>query len=253
MGDFESTGALVLPRKPRKAIVGVPASLLAQVDGPLNFENFLGVETASRSAEQYFTTATGGSVFTSASQAPPAADTRTRGLWQLTLTDDPVAPKGVTRRQELNAIADDGFGADFPTLWAIRYRANSVKPTAATYVASVGGLFTFASSSGSATDGVEIIFDPTLGIDAWVCRASRAGVSIQSVPLERWDAAFHTMGFLHRGTEITPFMDGAVQPSFTGPEIQPALDVRSNALRLLTLAAGGVTGDLSADWVLWGS
>lgn len=232
---------------------GVPPSFLARIKGQLNFENFLGSETSSRSAEEYITVATGGAVFSSARENPAAGDTVSRGLWQNKLTPDAVSAKGLTRRQDLERVAEDGFGPDTPTLWAARFRINSAKPTVASYVASVGGLFTFASSASPASDGLQIIFDPTIGVDAWVLRATRAGVSVDGVKLERYDNFFHTVGFLHLGTEVIPFMDGAPAQSLVAPEIQPAAGITSQVLRTLTVGASAVESDMTIDWVLWGS
>ena len=236
------------------ALVGVPQSLLDLVKGPLSFETFIGDETASRSNEQYFSTASGGAVFTSAKVIPTSGDDVSRGLWGVTIDADPVGTKGVVRRQELDAIAIDGFGADRPTIQAARFRANTIaEPTATTWEASPCALGVFSSSTGPVTDGVGVIFDPTVGVASWVVRAIRSGVAIDSVPLGGYDNDFHTAGFLHKGNAVVPFFDNVIFPELAGAEIQPSSEHASLAHRLRTFAAGGVTGDLDLDWIAWGS
>ncbi len=252
--DPQGSGAYIDPPDPATSLPGVPSSLLALVRGPLFIETFYGEHpTATVSPEGYFTVATGGSVFTDANVAPAAGDVTSRGIRRITLNADPVAPKGIAKRCQTVAFGPDGFGAARPTIFASRFRSNGPAPTAATYECVVGGILSFGSSSGPITEGPHIIFDPTLGVVSWVCRATRAGVAAPDVVLATYDNNFHTAGFLHRGTEILPFFDGAVFSPITAAERQPSTTVFPCAHRLLAFAAGGNNADLDIDFVAWGS
>ncbi len=243
-GDFVWPGCgLALP--------GVPPGLLSLVRGPINFETFVGVELSARSATGYLTTATGGAVSTSAAVAPDAGDVITRGLWRITLNADPVSTKGIARRLEVGALGIDCYGADRPTIFASRFRSNGPEPTAGTYECCVGGISSWASSSGVIQNGPHIIFSPVL--QRWICLATRAGVSAPVADLGPYDNDFHTAGFLHQGDAIVPFFDDEVFDQITAAEIQPAASTFPMAHRLRSFAAGGDLADLDIDFIAWGS
>lgn len=233
-------------------IAGIPPGLLSLIKGPINVENFLGDETAARSAEDYFTEASADAGFTSDALQPKAGDTVSRGLWELDLAADPIAPMGVLRRQEVVAIGAEGFSADRPTLWALRFRVDTIKPAAATYSVIAGGLIRVGLLS-AVENGIEIVFDPTIGVDAWVCRPTRGGVVGAQVSIGRFaQFTFHVAGFVHAGTRVIPFFDGAILPDVSGAEIQPDAGIGSVSGRVRTAAAGG-GANLVTDWVAWGS
>lgn len=238
----------------RPTLTGVPTELLGEVKGPINFETFVGDETNNRSAEDYTRAVTSGATFTSVPVAPAAGDVVSRGIWRCTLDADPTATKGIVRRQEEATLGPDCFGADNPTLWAARFRLNTVAaPTATSYEASSGGLGHFTSSTTAVSEGVIAIFDPTVGVVGWVVRALRAGAPTDSTMLFAHDNDFHTIGFLHRGAEVIPFADDVAAAAIVGANIQPATAIESLAHRLRTFALGGQTADIDLDWVAWGS
>ena len=244
---------LTWPAKPvQPPIAGIPPGLLSLIKGPINVEQFLGDETADRSAEDYFTLVSGGAVFTSLALQPKAGDAVSRGLWELQLDADPIAPVGLLRRQERGAIASDGFSADRPTLWAMRFRVDTAKPTAATYEAMAGGLVRVDLIT-PVQNGIQIVFDPTIGVDAWVCRPTRASVDGVQVSIGRFSQfTYHVVGFVHAGDRVIPFFDGAIAAALTSVEIQPAGGIGSVAGRLVA-AAAGLDSNLVMDWVAWGS
>lgn len=230
---------------------GVPTELAARVLGRLNFENFIGDQVSTRSAELYVRSNTGGAVITSGPVIPAAGDTVSRGLWGLTLTPDPVGPKGLTLRQELDVLAIDGFDADRPTLWAIRFRVNSAAPTAPTYSLSAGGLLDEFGTTGTVSDGPHVHFVPGTG---WVVRASRAGANVDSAVLAVHDNAFHVAGFLHTGTDLIPFWDDVVGVGLGNvPELQPSVPITSYVPRMVATLGSVVVADVDTDWILWGS
>lgn len=238
-----------VPGGVRPQFEGVPNSLLARVRGPLNVEHFLGVETASRSAQDYLTA--GGT--TSAGVNPASGDTVSRGLWNMTVVPGGAAVGG-QRRQNLDVVGADGFGSDWPTLWAIRFQVNSAEPTAATYNHIAGGLYHVASSTAlTPNDGVCALWDPSLGTPSWVVRCVRSGSgTTDSVPLAQFDNDFHTVGFLHTGNDVIPFFDGQVFAAITGVNVQPNDAITSRVLHQVTAAGGAVTADATTDFVVWG-
>lgn len=239
---------------PDPVLEGVPASLWNKVVGPINIEHFLGTELSARSAEQYLTAQTSGAVITSTEIAPASGDGVSRGLWKMTLEPDATGGKGTCRRQHTLCVADDGFSAARPTLWVTRFQVSSLEPTAAGDRLEPGGLVSFTSSNNPPSEGVWIEYDPTFGVEGWVLRAARGGVTIQAPDLMGdFDNDLHVAGFLHEGDIVTHFFDGQITGTLAGTEIQPATTLFSVCLRLLTPAAGELTHDMTCDFVAWGS
>jgi hypothetical protein len=231
--------------------LGVPASLLAQVRGPLNFETFSGDEISVRSALQYVTVLTG--VATDVEISPALGDTVTRGLRQVSVTGSPVAAQGLARRQEISMVAGDGYSTDRPFLYARRFRVDSAQPAATDYRILFGMMRQTSAELPPPGNGQWIEFDPTLGIEGWVLRVMRAAVQVQRPGiLATFDNDFHTAGFLHRGIEIIPFWDGVAFSAMNDAEIQPSAGVEPFATKVFTLAASAINPQESYDWTLWG-
>lgn len=253
--DPRGSGAYVDPVPAFTALTGVPPEIADDLDPALlNFETWVGDEVSSRSAMQYVTLASGGATFNVAFPVPDPADTVTRGIFEAVLIANPIAPHGGLRRQEQQVIAIDGFGAVPKTFFAHRFRMQSLVPDGANYEMNAGGLARYtATTTNNYTDGVFLFYDRTVGIASWVARCARGGVPVD-IDLNRpWDNAFHTLGFLHEGSNVQAFLDGVVVGSYGGAEIQPLLGgVGPVAFHILAGIAGLNNGAIQSDWVAWG-
>lgn len=249
---FRSTGAYVDPiplltgRPP-----GVPASLMAKVRGILQFEHFLGAETASRSSQQWVEQESGPGAAVTPNTNPDAGDGITLGMVRFFAPADPVAAVGVGRSQA-NSMASDGFSDEAPYMFASRFRVTSLMPAATDYEVSIGGMVRATVVTAQPTEGIEVAFDPTLGVRAWVLRGWRAGANVDGAPLAGFDSDWHVAGFLAEAGKATPFFDGVVFPTVTSANMQPAVACAGRLMRLFALAAGTIDGQADVDWVMHG-
>lgn len=251
IGSFRGTGAYVVPPPLTGKPPGVPASLMAKVRGILQFENFLGAETASRSAQQWVEQESGPGALITPNANPDTGDLITLGMCRFAAPSDPAARVGVGRAQS-NSMGVDGFSDEAPYLFASRFRVTSAMPSVTDYEISVGGMLRAITITAAPTEGIEIAFDATLGIRAWVLRGWRGSVKLDGAGMAGFDSDWHVAGFLAEFGRATPFFDGVVFPTVAGANMQPNSVCAGRVMRLFTATAGAIDAQADVDWVLHG-
>lgn len=252
--DPHGAGAYVDPATGVSSVPGLPPGLL--LEGRKYAVESYQANGLSPSGEEGFITVNPGG-WAVALQSPDPLDTVSMSLARATLTANPAGAPAGHQRQGVVAIPADSFSATTPRVVACRFRMapGTTIPTAVDdYLASPAGLNDQPAGVVEANNGPYIMFDRTLGVASWVCRAARAGVRIQQTYSLAYDNAMHVIGFRHEGALVRLFLDGAwVGATLVGAQVQPAANVFMKTLQLVQLAATlGINPQMDMDWAMWG-
>lgn len=229
-------------------IDGIPLSILRRLVTPVEFDEFRGFDTASRSETQWTTNTVGSGAVSLSGTNPDTADVITDGICRVTLTASPVAAAAAAIRHS-NAVAVDGF-LGRPRLIAVRFQNRTVAaPSASEYAISPIELSRRTPTDTPPTEGVQIVFDPTLGVQSYILRVWSAGVPQDDTQLLlSHDNAYHVIGCLIDVDGFTPFVDGVQRSAFMPANPQPKVGCSAKAIVGRT-PIGSVTNTVwDADW-----